>query len=122
MTTVVQSDQHQSNSTSEENQANCPPANCPLCGAATLTDFLSVTNVPIAVGLLWPPQAEAQQSPVGDIQLTYCQHCGFVYNRLFEPTKLVYAPGYEISLHHSPLYRTFMADVAKRLIEQYGLR
>ncbi len=114
---AIQPDQHQPVTATAENRTNCP-----LCGATTLLDFLRVTNVPIAVGLLWPTQAEAQQSPTGDIQLTYCQQCGFVHNRLFEPAKLVYAPGYEISLHHSPLYRTFMTEVAQHLLEEYALR
>ncbi|CAN5644432.1 class I SAM-dependent methyltransferase [soil metagenome] len=114
---AVQPDHDQPITATGDNQ----PTSCPLCGATTLIDFLGVANVPITVGLLWPTQAEARQSPVGDIQLAYCRHCGFVYNRLFEPEKLVYAPGYEISLHHSPLYRTFMADVAQYLIAQYTL-
>src|SRR3954469_16653712 len=79
-------------------------AGCPLCGSSNLSDFMSLDSVPVLVGALWPTQEAAKRALVGNIKLTYCRDCSFIHNRAFEPTKLVYAPGYEISLHHSPLY------------------
>jgi hypothetical protein len=95
---------------------------CPLCGATTLLDFLSMEGVPVSVGILWPTQEKARQALTGNIRLAYCCQCGFIYNRTFEPDKLIYIPGYEISLHHSPLYNQFIQEVAAQLIERYDVR
>jgi SAM-dependent methyltransferase len=95
---------------------------CPLCGSLDLIDFLSIDSVPVSVGLLWPTQGEARRAPLGNIQLAFCHRCGLIHNRAFEPEKLSYAPGYEISLHHSLLYRNFMEETATRLIEQYQIQ
>ena len=95
---------------------------CPLCGSVELTDFLTLEQVPVSVGILWPTQSAARAAPQGTIQLSFCRHCGFVYNRAFDPTRLIYKPGYEVSLHHSPRYRAFLAETASGLIERYNIR
>jgi hypothetical protein len=97
-------------------------ASCPLCGSVELTDFLTLEQVPVSVGILWPTQSAAQAAPQGTIQLAFCRRCGFVYNRAFDPTQLLYKPGYEVSLHHSPRYRAFLAETASGLIERYNIR
>lgn len=97
-------------------------ARCPLCGATHYYTFLEIAAAPVLIGALWPTAAAARQAPTGAMQLVLCQACGFIYNRTFEPAKMVYAPGYEISLHHSPLYQAFAQQVAQHLIERYQLR
>lgn len=96
--------------------------NCPLCGSAELIDFLTLEQVPVSVGSLWSTQSAARQAPHGTIRLSFCGQCGFVYNRAFDPTRLIYKPGYEVSLHHSPRYRAFLEETANELIERYNIR
>jgi hypothetical protein len=33
-----------------------------------------------------------------------------------------YVPGYEVSLHHSPVYRDFVASTVRKLVSSYGVR
>lgn len=94
---------------------------CPLCGASTLLDFLNMEGVPVSVGILWSTQEKARHAPTGNIRLAYCCQCGFIHNRTFEADKLIYQPGYEVSLHHSPLYSQFIQMTAAQLIERYQI-
>jgi SAM-dependent methyltransferase len=60
-------------------------------------------------------------APRGDVVLAYCQGCGFVFNRAYDPHSLSYEPGYEYSLHHSPSHLAFLQQTADRLIADYDL-
>lgn len=95
---------------------------CPICGSTDSAVILDVAGVPVDVGYLWRSQEEAYRAPTGAIKLTACLRCGFVNNRAFVPGQPSYEPGYEVSLHHSALYRSFLRDTAHRLIDEYDLR
>jgi hypothetical protein len=58
---------------------------------------------------------------MGVIDLCFCRTCGFVHNRSFDPERLTFSPGYEVSLVHSPLFQSFTAGVAERLVARYDL-
>ncbi len=95
---------------------------CPLCGHTAMQDFLALDSVPLHVGIVWPSKAAAQAAPQGSIYLGYCTHCGFVANRTFDAAAMNYTPGYEVSLHHSPVYQAFVAGTVQELTGKYGLR
>jgi SAM-dependent methyltransferase len=98
------------------------PTICPICEQAALQDFLTLDNAPLHVGIVWPSKQAAQAAPSGTICLSYCPCCGFVSNRTFDAARMDYAPGYEVSLHHSPVYQAFVAATVQQLTGQYGLR
>ena len=98
-----------------------PVAACPTCGCSRQTDFFEVRGLPVHVGILFDTREQARQATTGDVILTYCHGCGFVYNRLFEPAKMSYRPGYEVSLVHSKVFLSFIEGVAKRLIDKFDL-
>lgn len=97
-----------------------PPV-CPTCGHQQVTDFFQVQQVPVHVGFLWPDHASACAAPTGQILLAHCPACDLIWNRAFEPYKMSYGPGYEVSLHHSPTYQAFLEQQVARLTRQYGL-
>jgi SAM-dependent methyltransferase len=97
-------------------------AGCPVCGRDSLHDFLKLERVPVHVGVVWPSREAAQAAPTGLITMAYCAYCGFITNRTFEPALMDYAPGYEVSLHHSPVYQAFVAATVEQLVEQYAVR
>jgi SAM-dependent methyltransferase len=94
---------------------------CPLCDSGELRATLELLGVPTQDGVLWHTEAEALDSPLGDIRLVLCERCSFVWNELHDPAKVVFR-GYDVSLQHSPAFRDFVAGLAERLIERYGLR
>jgi SAM-dependent methyltransferase len=99
-----------------------PASVCIGCASSRTRAFFELPSLPVQDGLLWETRAEALCAPTGRIRLVFCEACGLIANETFEPEKLRYEQGYDISLHHSPHYREFVRALARRLIETYGLR
>lgn len=79
-------------------------------------------NLPVNIGRLWPDRASALAAPRGDVVLSSCHGCGFVFNSAYDPQAIAYEPGYEYSLHHSPSHLAFLEQTVDRLIRDYDLR
>jgi SAM-dependent methyltransferase len=95
---------------------------CPICGSADCIDLLEISALPVTVGALCSTLEQALRATKGDLKLAFCRECSYVWNRAYEPGKHDYSPGYEISLHFSPTYQTFLTNLANRLVETYDLR
>ena len=102
--------------------AGSPRPNCLVCGNADADEFFRLDGVPTQDGRLWATRDEAMTSPRGDIRYAFCDRCGLVWNRAFDPSLLRFDAGYDINLAHSPQYRAFVDDECRRLVETYGLR
>lgn len=94
---------------------------CPVCGSKQLQVFFEMTDVPVHCNVLWSTKNSAQNCPKGDIQLTFCPVCSFVFNQKFDSDKIKYAEDYGNPLHFSPLFQVYAQSLAKRLVEQYDL-
>src|SRR5579883_629893 len=94
---------------------------CISCGSRDVEPFLSIGQIPVDVGYLWPTPEQACAAPVGDIRLAFCRTCAHVWNYAFEPERVVYGPGYDASLHFSPVYQEFTSRIAAQLIARHGL-
>ena len=94
---------------------------CPLCGFSELIDFFESSRSPVSVCYLWDSPEKARHAPMGAITLAYCPACDFIHNRRFTPDKSLFEPGYEASLTFSQLFRTYLQDLATRLVESYDL-
>jgi len=95
---------------------------CFNCGASSLSLFYDVRNVPVHSCLLIDDREEALTYPKGDIQLAFCQNCGFIENILFDPTMHEYSSRYEETQGFSARFQDFATNLAHRLIDQYNLR
>ena len=95
---------------------------CPICGASEPEVFFEMPSVPVFCNVLWPSRSEAVETPRGDIHLAFCDACGMIFNRAFEPDLTRYAPGYENSLHGSPSFQAYAEGLARRLIDTYDIR
>ncbi len=95
---------------------------CTVCGSTTPDAFVEIRGVPVHCNLIWPTRAEALNAPKGDVVLGYCEHCGHVFNKTFDPRLMSYTQSYENSLHFSPIFQEFAEDLARRLIGTYDLR
>jgi SAM-dependent methyltransferase len=95
---------------------------CPVCHHDDMTDFIELKDLPIHCNLLWPSREAAQQAPKGDIRLGFCQVCGMIYNRSFDPSRMQYTQAYENSLFFSPHFQAYAQEQAAQLIERYQLR
>jgi len=96
-------------------------ARCPVCDGTAPQDVLTLEGMPVLCNQLWPDRAAACAAPAGDIALVRCETCGHVWNRSFDPGRMVYTTGYENALHHSPVFQAFAGDLAAHLVHAHGL-
>lgn len=95
---------------------------CRACGAADPAPLLDPVSVPLYCNVLWPDRAAAVGAPRGTLRLSECRVCGHVDNQAFQPELLDYTPAYDNSLHFSGHFSGYAAELATRLIGQFGLR
>jgi Methyltransferase domain/C-methyltransferase C-terminal domain len=81
-----------------------------------------IPELPVHVGLLWTTHEAAIECDRGEMSLTLCRHCGYVWNSSFDIDRLDYAQDYDNSLHHSPKFAAWEAGLAEGLVERHGLR
>ena len=95
---------------------------CPICGEGRFGSFLEVASVPVHVGVVWPSEAEAKGCPRGDIELAFCEGCGFIANVAFDPARVDYELRYDNALHFSSVFQNYEQGLARRLVSRYGIR
>jgi SAM-dependent methyltransferase len=95
---------------------------CPNCGGGPLRSIYEVGNIPAHSCLLMAHPNEATEYPRGDLQLGYCQLCGFLSNIRFDTALSHYSPLYEETQHFSPRFNQFASELCQRLIRDYDLR
>ena len=88
---------------------------CPVCGGRRLSEFLRRADVPVHQHVVCGSAADARAVPRGDLVMTICAACGFVFNAAFDQAKLTYGDEYESTQVHSPSFAAYLADLARRL-------
>jgi SAM-dependent methyltransferase len=95
---------------------------CPVCGEPQNGAFLSLPGVPVNPNILCDTGEDARQAARGDLELLFCDRCTTIWNAAFDPEAVAYQPDYDNSLHYSPLFQDYAAQLADRLIERYDVR
>ena len=94
---------------------------CPCCGKSASQPFYEVRGVPVhSVTVLRTPE-DARAIATGDISLSLCENCGFVFNSTFEGGKQDYFHDYVSTQAMSPVFNSFHKRLAEDLIERHGL-
>ncbi len=65
---------------------------CLSCGSGRLTSFYRIENIPVHSCLLMKSRQEAVEFPRGDLDLVFCEHCGFIQNSAFDAGVHDYSP------------------------------
>lgn len=94
---------------------------CPSCLEGTMKVFHSVKKFPVHTVLNMKTRDIAVNFPVGDIDLGFCDTCGFISNISFDGSLLHYSPDCEETQGFSATFNEFSINLAKRLIEKYDL-
>jgi hypothetical protein len=97
-------------------------AECRACGSPDLAGFYEQRGVPVHSCLLVDDREEALAFPTGDIELAFCNACGFIMNVAFDPSVHDYSSRYEETQEFSPRFVDFARDLAKRWVDRYDLR
>ncbi len=94
---------------------------CRLCRSHRTDEVLRIAQTPIHQNRTGATRAEALDCPRGDIALTLCRACGFVFNALFDPTRLCYSLEYESSQEYSALFQGYLDTIVTDLARRYDL-
>jgi SAM-dependent methyltransferase len=95
---------------------------CWSCGRPGPEPFYRLEGIPISSCVLLDSRDEAIGFPKGDLELAFCDGCGFIQNSVFDPELLDYSQDYEESQGFSPTFATFAQGLVDRLVERYELR
>ncbi len=95
---------------------------CPACGSDALRSFYKKPNIPVNSCILMSTPEEAVEYPRGDIDLNFCDNCGFIYNRAFNESHIKYDEKYEETQGFSDTFNKFHKKLAEDIIEKHNLR
>jgi hypothetical protein len=96
-------------------------SHCAACGSAALRSFYRVDSIPVHSCLLVPTREAALSFPRGNLELGFCEACGFVQNRRFDPGVQHYSPDYEETQIFSPRFQRFVAEICDDQDRKYKL-
>ena len=95
---------------------------CPACAGRALAPVLKLADVPTNSCLMLDSPEEARAYPRGDIDLVFCEGCGFVFNRALDPLLTEYSDRYEPTQAYSPTFQRWHRDLAARVTGALDLR
>ncbi len=78
--------------------------------------------MPVHQNLVHATRQDALQVTRGDLALTVCHECGFVFNSAFDGAKLMYGADYDNTQYHSPFFKQYVSDLATHLVNEKGVR
>jgi len=67
-------------------------------------------------------QAAAVNIPRGDLDLVVCEECGFIFNRSFDSTRIMYGADYENAQAYSPSFNEYLDGLVEHLIVERAVR
>jgi len=94
---------------------------CLACGSTDVSVFYEQSHVPVHSCLLVDDREEALRFPTGDLELAFCDDCGFIMNVAFDRSVHDYSARYEETQQFSPRFQDFARDLARRWIDRYDL-
>ena len=96
---------------------------CPNCLSPDCCHpFYEVLGVPTNSCLLVEDRARALDFPTGDIVLSVCSECGFIFNAAWDPQRTVYSDQYEETQGFSATFNRFNRALAEELVNTYDIR
>lgn len=89
---------------------------CPVCNSSSINKFLSRKNVPVHQNLPLFDQKDAIKIRRGDLNLTLCEECGFIFNNTFDLSKLEYGNKYDNTQDFSSVFDRYLSDLVKYFV------
>ena len=95
---------------------------CPACDGADIHAFYRVERMTVHSVINIPNREDALTFPRGDLELAFCNDCGFIFNRVFDAEKMHYCSQCEETQGFSPTFSNWHHNLAQKLVEKYELR
>ncbi len=97
-------------------------ARCPACTSPATKLFLTRLDVPVNQNTLFADERAARAVVRGDLRMTVCETCGFVFNAAFDESKLAYDQDYDNNQICSPVFHEYVDGLVSYLLDEKGLR
>ena len=88
---------------------------CPICGNSEISMMTSRKNVPVLQNVLCNTEEKSARIPRGDIELSLCHDCGFVFNAKYKQVN--YDSDYENYQGCSPIFEKYLERNAERVAD-----
>jgi hypothetical protein len=93
-----------------------------VCTSLATEVFLRRPGVPVHQNQLCGTVESAVAATRGDLEMTVCRDCGFVFNRTFDETRLSYGDDYQNSQICSPFFQEYVDGLVHRIVDDLGIR
>lgn len=94
---------------------------CPVCSGNEASTIFAMNDVPVNSVVLVHDETEANDFPVGQIDLVACPSCGFAWNASFDTDLVAYGDGYEATQAFSPTFNSFHERLAADMVDRFDL-
>lgn len=94
---------------------------CPICSSLKSEVIFQQHSIPVFQNKIYSTAEEAKQALMGQVKLSKCSYCGFVYNASFNKDLMTYDKNYQNEQAHSNFFRQHLNDVFTKL-NHYGLK
>ena len=98
-----------------------PVKSCAACNSTHLRSFYRVAGIPVHSCLMLDSREAALAFPRGNLELGFCEDCGFVQNLLFDPSVQHYSTDYEETQIFSPRFQRFVDEICDDQHRKYDL-
>ena len=90
---------------------------CKICDSENLISLYKVENLPLFQNKVYNSFEEAQSQKVVNVNLSQCQECGFVFNKLFTNENMDYDDNYQNEQNYSNAFVNHLDEVVDYLVE-----
>lgn len=95
---------------------------CPVCTGEHTEVFLERRQVPVQQNFLATSRARAIGVARGDLQMRFCNSCGFVFNASYRPELLQYDADYNNTQESSDYFRQHLESLKNKLVNEHGCK
>jgi 2-polyprenyl-3-methyl-5-hydroxy-6-metoxy-1,4-benzoquinol methylase len=92
---------------------------CPICNSKNLEIIIKRLNTPINQNLYFNSTQESLRALKGNLTLTICNDCNFIFNNSFEPEKLIYNDNYDNSQNFSSFFKSYTDDLISEISNEF---
>lgn len=94
---------------------------CPVCRSQDTFVFLDRNEIPVVQNMIFSEKKSAISVPRGDIHLSCCRSCSFIFNSAFDKNLIMYGNAYDNRQHFSEYFHQYMKKISDCLIQKKGI-
>jgi len=94
---------------------------CPVCRSQETFEFLKRNRIPVVQNMIFSDKKSAISVPRGDLHLSCCRSCGFIFNSAFQENLVMYGNTYDNRQYFSEYFHQYIKKISECLIQKKGV-